>query len=50
MCTYNELQHELSDKDWQQLQAQITALGREQKLKAMNAAGHAELTRLRTKV
>jgi hypothetical protein len=44
------MRYQFSDKDWEELRDQIRELGRERKLKAMNAAGHSELTKLQGKV
>jgi hypothetical protein len=47
MC-FDDMHYEFSDKDWEELRSQIRELGRDRKIKAMNAAGRDELTKLQT--
>jgi hypothetical protein len=50
MCTYDGVRYEFSDKDWEELRGQIRELGRDRQLKAMNAAGQDQLSKLQVKV
>jgi len=50
MCTFDGVRYEFSDKEWEELRTQIREFDRERKVRAMNAAGHDELSRLQGKV